>query len=173
MATGIASAAGWSPDAARVAPRQFRGLAHRLEVIGSAHGVTWIDDSIATTPERALAGLASLDSPVVLLLGGRDKGLPLAGLREAMTTRCRAVICFGGAGSSFAEALSPAGAHLRRVSTLDQAVSLAASSAQVGDVVLLSPAGTSFDTYANFESRGDAFRRAAQALPGFREAPMH
>ena len=110
---------------------------------------------------------------MVLLLGGRDKGLPLAGLREAVIKRCRAVIRFGEAGSSFAEALSPADADLHRVSTLDQAVSLAATKAQAGDVVLLSPAGTSFDAYANFESRGDAFRRAVPALPGFREAPMH
>ena len=173
MATAIASAAGWSLGSARVALRQFRGLAHRLEVIGSAHGVTWIDDSIATTPERVLAGLASLESPVILLLGGRDKGLPLAGLREAVAKRCRAVICFGEAGSSFAEALSQAVAYLHRVSTLDQAVSLAATKAQAGDVVLLSPAGSSFDAYPNFEFRGDAFRRAVQALDGFREAPMH
>ena len=76
-------------------------------------------------------------------------------------------------GSSFAEALGPAVADLDRVSTLDQAVSLAATKAQAGDVVLLSPAGTSFDAYANFESRGDAFRRAVQALDGFRVAPMH
>lgn len=170
MATAIASAAGWSLDSARVALRQFRGLAHRLEIIGSAHGVIWIDDSIATTPERVLAGLASIESPVVLLLGGRDKGLSLAGLREAVTKRCRAVICFGEAGSSFAAALSPAVADLHQVSTLDQAVSLAATTGQAGDVVLLSPAGTSFDAYANFESRGDAFRGAVQALPDFQEA---
>lgn len=75
--------------------------------------------------------------------------------------------------SSFAAALSPAVAALHPVSTLDQAVSLAAMTARAGDVVLLSPAGTSFDAYANFESRGDAFRRAVQAIPGFREAPMH
>lgn len=97
----------------------------------------------------------------------------LAGLRDAVIGRCRAVICFGEAGSSFAEALSPAVADLHRVSTLDQAVSLAATRAQAGDTVLLSPAGTSFDAYANFEVRGDAFRRAVQALDGFRAAPMY
>ncbi len=172
MATAIASAAGWSPDSSRAALQQFRGLAHRLEVVGSVHGVTWIDDSIATTPERAIAGLESLGSPVILLLGGRDKGLPLAGLRNAVTKQCRAVICFGEAGTSFADALSPAVADLHRVSTLDQAVSLAATKAEAGDVVLLSPAGTSFDAYANFESRGDAFRRTVQALIGFRESSM-
>lgn len=120
MATAIASAAGWSLESAGVALRQFRGLAHRLEVIGRTHSVTWIDDSIATTPERVLAGLASFESPMVLLLGGRDKGLSLAGLREAVIERCRAVICFGEAGSSFAEALRPAVADLHRVSTLER-----------------------------------------------------
>jgi UDP-N-acetylmuramoylalanine-D-glutamate ligase len=65
-----------------------------------------IDGSIATTPERVHARLASIESPVVLLLGGRDKGLPLAGLREGVTKPCRAVICFGEAGSSFTAALS-------------------------------------------------------------------
>jgi len=171
MATAIASAVGWSLDSVRVVLRQFGGLPHRLEVVGSVHDVTWIDDSIATTPERAVAGLESVESPVVLLLGGRDKGLPLAGLREAAAQRCRAVVCFGEAGTTFAEALASAIADVERVGSLDQAVSLAATMANAGDVVLLSPAGTSFDAYANFESRGDAFRREVWAMVGFRESP--
>jgi UDP-N-acetylmuramoylalanine--D-glutamate ligase len=135
------------------------------------YGIIWIDDSIATTPGRAVAGLESVESPVVLLLGGRDKGLPLARLRDIAAKRCRAVVCFGEAGSSFAEALAPFVADVDRVSTLEQAVGLAKTKAKAGDIVLLSPAGTSFDAYANFESRGDAYRRAVGALVGFREAP--
>ncbi len=169
MACAIANEAGLPVGAMARAIRNFTGVAHRLEIVGSALGATWINDSIATSPERTLAGLRAFTEPVVLLLGGREKSLPLEGLRELARTRCRTVVCFGEAGPLFAEAMRGAVADTRLVATLDDAVAAAATAVQPGDAVLLSPAGTSFDAYPNFESRGVAFRRLVAGLPGFRQ----
>jgi UDP-N-acetylmuramoylalanine--D-glutamate ligase len=128
-----------------------------------------VNDSIATSPERTSAGLLAFHEPVVLLLGGREKNLPLDRLQQLARERCRAVVCFGEAGPLFCEALSTAGVETRSVSTLDDAVCAASKLARPGDVVLLSPAGTSFDVYPNFEARGEAFRALVRALPGFQE----
>ena len=169
MACGIAAAAGLPLDALAPAISSFRGVAHRLEIAGRAFDATWVNDSIATSPERAMAGLRSFTEPVVLLLGGRDKNLPLDGLQELAKERCRAVVCFGESGGLFAEAIRPAVADTRLVSTVEDAVKAAASVVRAGDVVLFSPAGTSFDAYPSFEVRGAEFRRLVAALPGFTE----
>ena len=148
----------------------FRGVPHRLEVVALTGGVTWVNDSIATTPERTLAGLRAFDEPAVLLLGGRDKHLPLSELAREAVTRCRAVIGFGEAGPAFIEAVRAARdgdrPELRVVDDIEAAVEAAAAVARDGDVVLCSPAGTSFDAYRNFEQRGAAFRAAVEAVTG-------
>jgi UDP-N-acetylmuramoylalanine--D-glutamate ligase len=169
MAAAIGAEAGFPAATMAEAIRGFTGVQHRLEVVGRASGAVWVNDSIATSPERTIAGLRAFTEPVVLLLGGRDKNLELDGLRELARTRCRAVVCFGEAGDLFCGAMSGAVADCTRVQTLDEAVAVAASKVEEGDAVLLSPAGTSFDAYPNFEARGEAFRRLAKALPGFKE----
>ena len=176
-AVAVAAQLGVDDAAAARAVRRFAGIPHRLEVVGAgadagpnAGGVTWVNDSIATTPERALAGLRSFEQPLVLLLGGRDKHLPLSELAHEAVARCRAVIGFGEAASVFIEAVAAARdgetPALREVADLDAAVEAAAAAAQPGDVVLCSPAGTSFDAYRNFEQRGAAFRAAVSAVTG-------
>jgi UDP-N-acetylmuramoylalanine--D-glutamate ligase len=167
MACALADAAGFPVEAMAAAAATFTGVAHRLEIAGRANGVTWVNDSIATSPERTMAGLRAFAEPVVLLLGGREKHLPLDGLQTLARDRCRAVVCFGEAGPLFAEAMRSAVATVELVSSLDDAVAAAARLALPGDVVLLSPAGTSFDAYPSFEVRGEAFRALAGALPGF------
>ena len=159
-AAAISAAAGVSPDAIACAIDAFRGVPHRLELIGEAKGIAYYNDSIATTPERTVAGLRSFDEPVVLLLGGRDKHLPLEELAAEAAERCRAVVLFGESAPKLQEALREAGSKTRviRVETLPQAVEAASSAAQPGDVVLLSPACTSYDAYENFERRGEHFR---------------
>jgi UDP-N-acetylmuramoylalanine--D-glutamate ligase len=169
MACAIAGEAGWPVDAMARAIRSFTGVPHRLQVVGRAGGATWVNDSIATSPERAIAGLRSFTEPVVLLMGGRDKNLDLDGLREIARERCRAIVCFGESGPLFHEAMREAVPDCALVRTLDEAVSAAASRVQPGDVVLFSPAGTSFDAYPNFEVRGQAFRDLVRDLPGFTE----
>jgi UDP-N-acetylmuramoylalanine--D-glutamate ligase len=158
--------------AVAAAVRGFRGVPHRLEVVATVDGVTWVNDSIATAPERTIAGLHAFPELVVLLLGGRDKNLPLDELAVEAARRCRAIVTFGEAGGSFAAALRAAwGAHgpvLEETTTLAGAVERAAAHAHPGDIVLLAPAGTSFDAYPNFERRGEEFRALVhQRVPGF------
>jgi UDP-N-acetylmuramoylalanine--D-glutamate ligase len=164
MACAIGGSMGLAPAPMAAAALAFHGVPHRLEVVGSVNGATWVNDSIATAPERTIAGLRAFTEPVVLLLGGREKNLPLDELRALVRERCRAVVCFGEAGPVFAAAMQAPGAT---VATLEEAVARAAGLARPGDVVLLSPAGTSFDAYPGFEARGAAFRDLVRAMPGF------
>ena len=159
-AVAIGAAWGLPPSAMAAAIRDFEGVPHRLETVAEIGGVRYVDDSIATTPERAVAALRALDGPIVLLLGGREKRLPLSPLAEAARGRLRAAIGFGEAGALFTAALRDAGAASETVVHDDLAAAVAAARAiaRPGDTVLLSPAGTSFDAYANFAARGDHFR---------------
>jgi UDP-N-acetylmuramoylalanine--D-glutamate ligase len=166
-ACATASALGIGVEAMAEAVLSFRGVAHRLQVLGRARGATWVDDSIATSPERTIAGIRAFDEPVVLLLGGREKNLPLEGLREEIRRRARGIVCFGESGGVFRSALAQAAPQAALVGNLGQAVEAAAGMVREGDAVLLSPAGTSFDAYPNFEARGDAFAKLVEALPGF------
>lgn len=165
-----ACAAGIDLPTIAAAVRGFTPVAHRLEPAGTVDGVHYVNDSIATSPERTLAGIRAFAEPLVLLLGGREKRLPLAELAAAAHARARAIVCFGEAGPLLAEAMErevpPGGARAQivRVETLGQAVAAARDAARPGDVVLLSPACTSFDAYPNFERRGEEFRRLVAAL---------
>ena len=171
-AVAVAGLLGVSEEAAARAIRVFTGVPHRLEPIATIEGVTWINDSIATAPERTLAGMHAFTEPLVLLLGGRDKNLPTRVLGEEAVRRCRAVITFGEASDLYASAIRDAEGServtLRQVADVDAAVAAAAELAHSGDVVLFSPAGTSFDAFRNFEARGRAFRDAVLALEGTR-----
>jgi UDP-N-acetylmuramoylalanine--D-glutamate ligase len=165
-AAAVASACGVTPEAIAAAVHSFAGAPHRLEYVATVGGADYYNDSIATTPERTLAGIRSFEQPLVLLLGGRDKHLPLEELaREAASRRCRAVILFGESAPVLEAALKEGasgaggkGARIVRVASLAEAVEAGRRYARPGDVVLLSPACTSFDAYDNFERRGEHFR---------------
>ena len=166
-AVALAAELGVSDEAMADAIRSFDGVPHRLESIDDFAGVRYVNDSIATTPGRTLAGLRSYDEPIVLLLGGRDKQLPLGELVDEAVSRCRAVVAFGEAGELYAAAVRDAAngrVEVVRVDDVAAAVAAAAAIAQPDDVVLFSPAGTSFDAYPNFEARGAAFRKAVERL---------
>ena len=171
-AAAVARACGLSPRAVAAAVASFAGVPHRLEYVASVDGAHYYNDSIATTPERTLAGLRSFNEPLLLLLGGRDKHLPLEELAEEACRRCRAIVFFGQSGPKLEEAVAAAAARLPqkerpsllRLSTLTEAVETAHRLARAGDVVLLSPACTSFDAYNNFEERGQHFRQLILAM---------
>ncbi len=169
-AVAVAGVAGLPSDAVARAVREFAPAPHRLEFVARVRDVAYYNDSIATTPERALAGLRSFVEPVVLLLGGREKQLPLEALAREAVESCRAVVCFGEAGPALEAALrsvaeaSPEPPPIERVDTLANAVAAARRQATKGDVVLLSPACTSYDAYENFEERGEDFRRLVRRL---------
>jgi UDP-N-acetylmuramoylalanine--D-glutamate ligase len=169
-AAAVATRLGASDSAIAEAVRSFRGVPHRLEPVATVRDVTYVNDSIATTPERTIAGLRSYDEPLVLLLGGRDKHLPLRELAALAVERCRAVVTFGEAGDLFGDAVREArdgdAPSIDRVDDVAAAVRRASEVARAGDVVLFSPAGTSFDAYRTFEVRGADFRTAVAALEG-------
>ncbi len=136
--------------------RAFQGLEHRVEFVLEHQGVRWFNDSKATTPHASEAGLSGFDS-VVLLAGGRNKGLSFDGL-AAQSERLRHVVAMGESADLivdvFAE-LAPTSTAASMVEAIDQA----AAAAQPGDVVLLSPACASFDWYRNYAARGEDFKR--------------
>ncbi len=173
-ASAVAGAAGVAPTAMGEAIATFAGVAHRLEVVRVCNGVTWVNDSIATAPERVLAAVRSYGEPLVLLLGGKDKDLPWDELIALAARKAFAVVTFGAHGPVIAGLLQRALAkeepgrlaaeRVLTVSTLDEAVQAAGRLARPGDVVLLSPGGTSYDAYRDFEERGQHFRRLVDAL---------
>jgi UDP-N-acetylmuramoylalanine--D-glutamate ligase len=167
-AAAIAVAAGVSVDAIVCGIESFRGVPHRLEPVATVDGVTYYNDSIATTPERAIAGLRSFSEPMVLMLGGRDKELPMEDLAREALSRCRGVVLFGEAAEKIENALlsaaNPRGIPIVRKDNLEPAFREARQLAREGDVVLLSPACTSYDAYDNFERRGDHFRSLVAGL---------
>ena len=166
-AVSIAGASGASPEAAAKAIAAFGRVPHRLEEIATVDGALYVNDSIATAPERTIAALRSYDAPAVLLLGGRDKRLPLETLADEIAHKARAVIGFGEAGDTFLAPLRGAAAAgspiLRRAERLEEAVTAAREEARPGDVVLLSPAGTSFDAYDDYAARGRHFAALVRA----------
>ena len=165
----IATAAGATPEGIAEAVRTFRGVPHRLEEVARIQNVLWVNDSIATAPERALAALRSFDQPIVLLAGGRDKHLPWDAWAREVHRRVRVVIAFGEAAPIVKRALTPRPADsalqdLVIVADLPQAVREAARRARAGEVVLLSPGGTSYDAYRDFAQRGRHFRQLVNEL---------
>jgi UDP-N-acetylmuramoylalanine--D-glutamate ligase len=162
----IATACGISREAIACAIETFPGVPHRLEFVADVNGVSYYNDSIATTPERTLAGMRSFEEPIVLLLGGRDKQLPLEELASETMQRCRAVMLFGESADKLEQALRAVSgkALIQRVDTLNDAIDAAQTVAESGDKVLLSPACTSYDAYESFEQRGEHFRSLVHAL---------
>jgi UDP-N-acetylmuramoylalanine--D-glutamate ligase len=170
-ACALAGAAGCAPEAMLAAIRDFKGVAHRLEIVRELDGVTYINDSIATAPERVVAALRSFDEPLILLLGGKDKDLPWDEVMQLALAKARLIIAFGKSGEkSVADIVtryaSELGAEQRvvRAETLAAAVGMAREAAQAGEVALLSPGGTSFDAYVDFAARGEDFRRVVNTL---------
>ena len=165
----IGHAAGFPLDVMLETVEEFRGVAHRLELVRELNGVRWYNDSIATAPERAIAAIRAFDEPIVLMLGGRDKDLPWEELMRLAGERVDHVVLFGEAAEKIQKTVESLGLREKRFSVtrangLHEAVLKAAEVAESGDVVLLSPGGTSFDEFRDFADRGERFRAWVQEL---------
>jgi UDP-N-acetylmuramoylalanine--D-glutamate ligase len=165
-AVTVADSAGISPAAIHEGIAGFQPVPHRLEPVAIHDGVQYVNDSIATAPERALAAVAAFDEPLILLAGGRDKEMFWDDWAVRVSNRVRHIVLFGELAPRL-EALLAAQAVpplVTRVQTLADAVRAARRVARPGDVVLLAPGGTSYDAYRDFEERGEEFRDLVAAF---------
>ena len=182
-AIGVALAFGVEPDAIRAAAAAFEGVEHRLEAVGVVDGVRFINDSQGTQPDAVAAALRAFDPPIVLIAGGRDKGIDLDALAPVVAERAVAAVLIGESGPTLEASFRAAGlAHTERAADLDQAVRradaiarevLAGSPRGSGPgagpaTVLLSPAAASFDMFVDYAARGLAFKAAVAALAAAR-----
>ena len=168
-AIAISAAAGFSLQAIYDGIVAFEGVPHRLEYVRSWKGAAWYNDSIATTPERTIAAIESFDDPIVLMVGGRDKDLPWNKLAALIRDKVDHLVIFGEAADLIQEAINNAWPNMRPITidkcdSLKEAVKIAAEKAEPDDVVLLSPGGTSFDEFNDFEERGKRFKQWVKEL---------
>ena len=149
--------------------RSFGGVEHRIELIRTRKGVRWYNDSIASTPSRTIAGLNSFQEKVILIAGGKDKGISYEGLGPVVNDHVKLLLLCGATAGVIRESVRKAenyaGLEILDVADYHEAVAVADSRSQEGDVVILSPASTSFDRFANFMERGRVFKEIVNALP--------
>ena len=165
----VAHLAGANPQAMRFAIRHFTGIEHRLELVRELRGVHYYNDSIATSPERTVAALSSFAEPILLLAGGRDKGLPIDRMAELIRQKVRYLVLFGEAAAKIEGAVLEKGPQSPRpeithAASMEEAVEVAAGRARRGEVVLLAPGCTSFDMYRDFAARGEHFKELVNRL---------
>ena len=165
LAISAALALGLDPHLVAERLRRVVGLPHRLATVHVADGFTYVDDSIATTPEAAMCALAALDGPLAIILGGSDKGADFTVLASAVAKRGAQPILIGSTAPRIAAALDAVQTPWSVHTNLSQAVAAARSALPDGGTVLLSPACASFDWFQGFEDRGRRFALAA-ASPG-------
>ncbi len=154
---------GVEPAAIARGLRSFRALPHRLEPVREVDGVLWINDSKATNIASTVVAVAAMARPFVLLLGGRHKGEPYTRLVPLLEGHCRAVVAYGEAGARIEHDLAGR-LPLERGTTFEDVVGRARHAARAGDVVLLSPACSSYDMFQNYEERGARFRTLVEAM---------
>ena len=159
-----ASLAGASNEAIAAGIRDFGGVPHRLERVATRKGVAWVNDSQATIPIAAIGALeAFAPAEVVLIAGGKDKGLDYGAFADAIARCCRAAILIGETAGRLEELIAGR-VPVVRAEAMRDAVAAAATWAEAGDVVVLAPAAASFDMFDDYAARGDAFRAAVRAL---------
>lgn len=164
-ASTAAQLVGATIEGMRTALRSFTGLPHRVQYVGSLNGSKWYDDSKATTPHAVVSAVQSFSS-VVLLAGGRNKGLDLRELNQTVPP-VRAVVAIGESADEIAHAFAGRCEVRLAKSSMAEAVRIAAELANAGDAVLLSPGCASFDWYSSYAERGDDFVACAQQIDGF------
>ena len=164
LAASIAAArAGVEREAIAAAVRTFRAVEHRLEFVREIGGVDFYNDSKATSVDATLKALDAFSGGVWVILGGKDKGLDYAALREALTAKARAALLIGAAAGKIGEQIAGA-APLVDAGTIEGAVAYAFQHAARGDTVLLAPACSSFDQFKSYEHRGEVFKQIVNGL---------
>lgn len=165
MAAGIsARIAGIRKEKLRETFTRFKGLAHRLEYVATIRGVDFINDSKATNVNSVWFALESMDKPVILILGGQDKGNDYTEIMALVRQKVKAIICLGVDNKPIHEAFNKAVDVIIDTESAHEAVHAAYSQAEPGDVVLLAPGCASFDRFNNFEDRGEQFKEAVRNL---------
>ena len=149
--------------------RTFGGVEHRIELVRTRRGVRWYNDSIASSPSRTMAGLRAFPEKVILIAGGKDKGVSYAPLGPVINDHVKAMVLCGATAGAIRRAVQEAenfqNIPILEVEDYPAAVAAADRLARPGDVVILSPASTSFDRFKNFEERGRVFKDLVLALP--------
>lgn len=159
-----------SIESIRKVARTFGGVEHRIEFVRELDGVKYYNDSIATSPTRVLAGLASFNQKLIVIAGGYDKKIPFEPLAKPVNEKVKVLILLGVTADKIEstvrdyEGFDEHKLKIVRVSTLEEAVAAARENAQKGDIVTLSPACASFDMYPNFEVRGQHFKRIVNEM---------
>jgi UDP-N-acetylmuramoylalanine--D-glutamate ligase len=156
-ACAAAYLAGAVPAAIAAGVKSFRGVEHRLEFVAEVSGVQYYNDSKATNVDAAVKAIEAFPGPLLVILGGRDKGSPYTPLVELLRERSRLVLLIGESAEKIANELGDA-IHFENAGTMQQALHVAAAHAQPGDTVLLAPACSSFDQFENYEHRGRVFK---------------
>jgi UDP-N-acetylmuramoylalanine--D-glutamate ligase len=156
-ACAAAYLAGATPAAIANGVKTFRGVEHRLEFAGEIAGVQYYNDSKATNVDAALKAIEAFPGPLLVILGGKDKGSPYTPLREPLKERARVALLIGESAEKIAADLAGA-VEVNHAGTMERAVRVAMETAQPGDTVLLAPACSSFDQFENYEQRGRVFK---------------
>jgi UDP-N-acetylmuramoylalanine--D-glutamate ligase len=143
--------------------KTFRAVEHRLEFVAEAGGVEFYNDSKATNVDATLKAIEAFPGPLIVILGGKDKGSPYTPLVEPLRQRARLALLIGDAAGKIAADLGDA-LPVEKVGTLERAVKRATELARPGDVVLLAPACSSFDQFENYEHRGRVFKELVARL---------
>lgn len=169
-AIAIASAAGFPASAIKTAIQNFTGVKHRLEFVRKWSGADFYNDSIATAPERTMAALEVFDEPILLLLGGKDKNLPWDKLAKLVHQKVDHVVIFGHAAQKIHNALTAETntelpLSITVCGPMEEALNAAKKLVKPGQIVLLSPGGTSYDEFKDFAERGERFIKWVHQLP--------
>ena len=166
LAAGIsANVAGIKKEAIRKALSDFKGVEHRLEYVCSVRGVRFVNDSKATNVNSCWYALQSMKTPVVLILGGKDKGNDYKEIEDLVRQKCSALVYLGLHNEKLHAAFDPLGLPVADVQTgMKDAVEAAYRLAKKGDTVLLSPCCASFDLFKSYEDRGDQFKKYVREL---------
>ncbi|MGZ8511180.1 MAG: glutamate ligase domain-containing protein, partial [Chitinophagaceae bacterium] len=146
------------------AVQDFQGLEHRMEFVATIRGIEFINDSKATNVNSTWYALESMTKPIVLILGGVDKGNDYSLIGELVKEKVKAIICLGADNRKIHEAFGNIVSTIVNTNNAIDAVQSAFHFSAKGDVVLLSPACASFDLFKNYEDRGNQFKKAVKEL---------